>query len=151
MASNTTAVVATAEMDQQFITLGVTYGLVAQMGLAGLAASVYNNWHQMKTINYIMSLFNIFCVIYQVLAALAMFYYQGVVQCETFQVVSDFSFHLFSVSFDCFMLYKTYIVSGSNNIVQGVAWVLLANRLVWSIYDLVKSGGIWDPVNLQCN
>ncbi|KAJ3397861.1 hypothetical protein HDU80_009428 [Chytriomyces hyalinus] len=70
--------------------------------------------------------------------------------CVLINALSNVSAHLFYVTCDVFLLYKTYAVSKCSKTVRAFSVLLLAHRLVWSVWDIAKSGGVVDPVTDTC-
>ncbi|ORY45054.1 hypothetical protein BCR33DRAFT_716407 [Rhizoclosmatium globosum] len=92
--------------------------------------------------------FNFFCVMYMIITNLAYTLNQS--DCDFGQRWVNVISHCFYLTFDSFMLYKTYAISGFNsNVLLGIIAVLL-HRLAWTLFDLIKSGGLWDLVGNQC-
>ncbi|KAJ3071837.1 hypothetical protein HDU98_004728 [Podochytrium sp. JEL0797] len=127
-------------LEEQFLAFGIFYGSITQIAAAGLATTLQHYWGKMMPIHYIMVLVNLFCAAYQITSACSFIWWQGEADCYWGLVVVNVASHLFYISLDCFLMYKTWIVSGYRDVVRYGAGVLLANRLVWMFYDLVESG-----------
>ncbi|KAJ3061674.1 hypothetical protein HDU98_002406 [Podochytrium sp. JEL0797] len=135
---------------QQTLAIGIGFGIVAQMGISGFTASLFNNWAKLQPIHFTMAVFNFFTVLYQVTSVVL---YSGMMegaQCGVIGVIQNVVFHAMAVAFDAFLLHKTWIVSGYHVMVGYGAVFLVLNRVAWGLYDLVESGAVWDPVGLQC-
>ncbi|KAI9349567.1 hypothetical protein BDR26DRAFT_628558 [Obelidium mucronatum] len=64
---------------------------------------------------------------------------------------SNFIWHVYFVTFNIFVLYKSYIVTDRNTVYAVAASLAFLYRIAWTIPDLVWTGGIWDSEKQECN
>ncbi|KAJ3063375.1 hypothetical protein HDU98_000820 [Podochytrium sp. JEL0797] len=157
LSTNTTAAVNTIPTEvlamtfEQYWAIGVAAGIVFQMAIAGLTATLISNWGELKLVHYIMSVFNVLTVLHKIIQCLALHVSYGDSACELgFKMDNDFS-HFYDVSFDVFLLYKSWVVSGYNKWVRILFVLLLLNRCGWTVWDMNSAGGKWDAVDQQCH
>ncbi|TPX65244.1 hypothetical protein CcCBS67573_g08185, partial [Chytriomyces confervae] len=70
--------------------------------------------------------------------------------CAPVNLLSNLAYHLMMLSFDAFLLYKTWLVSSKQRRVLIPAAVLVLHRLCWGIVDLMHSFGTWDVASQAC-
>ncbi|KAJ3067077.1 hypothetical protein HDU98_009699 [Podochytrium sp. JEL0797] len=54
------------------------------------------------------------------------------------------------LSFDAFLLYKTYGICGGKPLIYRLCVSLIIFRAFWSVWDIIESHGFWDPVGTEC-
>ncbi|ORY43476.1 hypothetical protein BCR33DRAFT_717683, partial [Rhizoclosmatium globosum] len=96
----------------------------------------------------IMSLFNAFCIAYNALF-IRSFFLDGS-NCWSGQRATNVCSHMFYLSFDLFLLYKTYTLSLHSKVVLVAMTVILLHRIVWTVWDIIKSQGVWDDSAQNC-
>ncbi|TPX50894.1 hypothetical protein CcCBS67573_g10063 [Chytriomyces confervae] len=136
----------------QFALLSIIVGLVIEVSFTGILAITLRmlrkeskNFWKMACL---MLLCNVWCIVFMVFSTLSNFADKE--NCVLINALSNVSAHLFYVTCDVFLLYKTYAVSKCSKTVRAFSVLLLAHRLVWSVWDLAKSGGVVDPVTDAC-
>ncbi|KAI8826524.1 hypothetical protein BJ741DRAFT_39977 [Chytriomyces cf. hyalinus JEL632] len=136
----------------QFALLSIIVGLAIEVSFTGILAITLRmlrkeskNFWKMACL---MLLCNVWCIVFMVFLTLSNFAVKE--NCIVINALSNVSGHSFYVTCDVFLLYKTYAVSKRNKRVLAFSALLLAHRLVWSLWDLVKSGGVVDPVTDMC-
>ncbi|KAI8826520.1 hypothetical protein BJ741DRAFT_39622 [Chytriomyces cf. hyalinus JEL632] len=136
----------------QYALLSIIVGLVIEISFTGILTITLRvlrkeskNFWKMACL---MLFFNVWCIVYMVFFTLS--YFAVKENCVLINSSSNVSSHLFYVSYDVFMLYKTYAVSKRNKVVLAIIVLLLANRAVWSIWDIAKSTGVYDADTDVC-
>ncbi|ORY45148.1 hypothetical protein BCR33DRAFT_716483, partial [Rhizoclosmatium globosum] len=76
---------------------------------------------------------------------------QGKSNCVIGNLFGNSASHYFYLSFDVFVLFKTCVISGFNVWVIVLSGIVFANRVIWTILDIYKSGGYWDEIEQQCH
>ncbi|KAJ3063659.1 hypothetical protein HDU98_000543 [Podochytrium sp. JEL0797] len=135
----------------QYLAVGIGEGMAFQIIIAGSTGILWHNWRQLKHIHYIMLTFNTIAIPVRILQCLALYAFQGQHACHYNFFVENAVCHFFDISFDCFLLYKSYIVSGYNKWVRAFIAICFVNRLVWTVLDIPKSHGNWDATTQTCN
>ncbi|TPX50892.1 hypothetical protein CcCBS67573_g10064 [Chytriomyces confervae] len=132
--------------------LSIIVGLVIEISFTGIITITLRvlrkesrNFWKMACL---MVFFNVWCIVYMVFFTLSYFAVEE--NCVLINSSSNVSAHLFCVSYDAFMLFKTYAVCKRNKIVLACIVLLLANRAVWSIWDIAKSTGVYDAETDVC-
>ncbi|KAI9333574.1 hypothetical protein BDR26DRAFT_868142 [Obelidium mucronatum] len=97
----------------------------------------------------LMTLFNVFSIVYQISYVWSLFLEEG--NCIAGNFVANFTSHLFYLSFDTFLLYKTYSISLQNRFIVWGVVILFIHRLVWTVWDIVASTGVWDADTQTCS
>ncbi|KAJ3226129.1 hypothetical protein HDU81_007464 [Chytriomyces hyalinus] len=128
----------------QFALVSIFIGLVIEVCFTGILAIILrvlrkeskNFWK----IAILMLFFNVWCIAYTQLLCgeRKLCRDQLVVECFW-----PFVLHVF-------MLYKTYAVSKRNKVVPALIILLLAHRAVWTVWDMAKSGGVYDSTTGVC-
>ncbi|KAI8821569.1 hypothetical protein BJ741DRAFT_637176 [Chytriomyces cf. hyalinus JEL632] len=90
----------------QYAFLSIIVGLVIEISFTGIITISLNNFWK---IAWLMLFFNVWCIIYMVFFTLSFFAVKE--NCVVINTMSNISSHMFYVSYDVFMLYKTYAVS----------------------------------------
>ncbi|ORY43499.1 hypothetical protein BCR33DRAFT_766670 [Rhizoclosmatium globosum] len=71
--------------------------------------------------------------------------------CQGFGIALNLTSHLFLVSFDVFVLFVTFYVANKDKIVYRLSCLVLLNRLVWAVADIILSSASWDSEAFSCN
>ncbi|ORY43748.1 hypothetical protein BCR33DRAFT_717398 [Rhizoclosmatium globosum] len=71
--------------------------------------------------------------------------------CYSLNFIQTLLWHISFVTFDIFILYKSFIVVDKNKLYLALASMVLLYRIGWSIVGLIKSGGYWDDAEQACN
>ncbi|KAJ3031025.1 UNVERIFIED_CONTAM: hypothetical protein HDU68_006863 [Siphonaria sp. JEL0065] len=143
---------------QHYVILGLLGGLTGEISISGIISCLVHhtqtkeareeagakNWTAIIMLN-----FNIACIFYMFNIFFDLYLVES--NCEIGQHIGNTSSHYFYLSFDFFILFKSYIVSNMNHWVLKSAILIYVNRLFWTVFDVVKSGGVWDPVSQNCN
>ncbi|KAJ3223937.1 hypothetical protein HDU81_008830 [Chytriomyces hyalinus] len=136
----------------QYALLSIIVGLVIEVSFTGVLSITLRmlrkeskNFWKMA---WLMLFCNAWCIVYMVFSTLSFF--AGKDNCIVINAMSNVSAHLFYVSCDGFLLYKTYAVSNRNRIVLAVGVLILAHRVMWSVWDIAKSGGVYDAETDTC-
>ncbi|KAI9326310.1 hypothetical protein BDR26DRAFT_877511 [Obelidium mucronatum] len=142
---------------RNYVVLGVLGGITAEVAISGLASTLpqllygktVSNKHSLNYTALIMTNFNVACLIYM----FNIFYdlYLSRDTCTLGHHLGNASSHYFYLSFDFFILFKSLAVSNMDRWVFRGAIFVFMNRLVWTVLDLIHSGGHWDPVIQQCS
>ncbi|KAJ3232936.1 hypothetical protein HDU77_000758, partial [Chytriomyces hyalinus] len=137
----------------QYAFLSIIVGLVIEISFTGIIAITMRLFKKEGSNNFwkvgsIMLFFNVWCIIYMVFFTLSSFAVKE--NCVMLNTMSNISSHLFYVSYDVFMLYKTYAVSKRNRVVLYCIFVIVAHRAVWTGWDIAKSTGVYDPETDIC-
>ncbi|ORY46935.1 hypothetical protein BCR33DRAFT_783382 [Rhizoclosmatium globosum] len=146
-----------AVSDSQYATLGVVLGMSLEICITGIITTLirlFQGGQVVRVQNFniiasIISAFNVVCVVYQSVESWV--YFLDETHCAYGTVIGNALSQLFNLSFDVFMLYKTFCISSGSFIqVQIPIYLILVNRFVWAAVDLAKSQGTWDSVNAVC-
>ncbi|KAJ3073413.1 hypothetical protein HDU98_001597, partial [Podochytrium sp. JEL0797] len=70
--------------------------------------------------------------------------------CFSIELAMNLAYHFFMLTFDGFILYKTYLVTSEARWFLILAGVALLNRVPWMALDFRDSYGEWDFVNEVC-
>ncbi|KAJ3067423.1 hypothetical protein HDU98_009362 [Podochytrium sp. JEL0797] len=70
--------------------------------------------------------------------------------CFAVELAMNLAYHLFMLTFDGFILYKTYLVTSEARWFLLLAGVGLMNRVPWMALDLRDSHGVWNFANEVC-
>ncbi|ORY53568.1 hypothetical protein BCR33DRAFT_710967 [Rhizoclosmatium globosum] len=73
------------------------------------------------------------------------------ITCLSVQLYANFFYHTIPFTFDTFILYRSWIISGRNKTCCVISIILIGGRLVWGLWDILKSGGQWDEASMSCN
>ncbi|KAI9351522.1 hypothetical protein BDR26DRAFT_432365 [Obelidium mucronatum] len=148
----------TLSAGQYNVCLGLLLGLTAETSISGIIATgigLYNaavlgitrkgvNWTAI-----IMTNFNIATLLYMISFFFNMFSLNES-NCWGGQFAGNFVSHYFYLSFDAFILFKSYIISKYSNYVLVGTIAVCVNRAGWTILDLMKSGGPWNSEVNMC-
>ncbi|KAJ3071045.1 hypothetical protein HDU98_005896 [Podochytrium sp. JEL0797] len=137
---------------QEYGVLGILAGLTLEISVSGIVSTVVKlitNPRNFWTLAIIMTLFNIWSVVYNVLFVWTFFL--GPTNCGTGQRAVAVSAHAFYLIFDLFLLCKTYAISENNRVILIIACLIFTNRAVWAVWDIVQSTGIWDSEEVICD
>ncbi|KAJ3242411.1 hypothetical protein HDU81_003117, partial [Chytriomyces hyalinus] len=107
---------------------------IASRFLQGYFQSVYQ-------VTTIMVAFNIACIAYCVIGLLAWNSVES--NCTAVLLSANILSHLFYISFYCFMIAKTLVISDMDPRVAYASIAILLNRFCWATADVVLSPGIW--------
>ncbi|KAI9326311.1 hypothetical protein BDR26DRAFT_877513, partial [Obelidium mucronatum] len=136
-----------------YVILGVLGGLTGEISISGILASIVLAAQQKKSGRnwafIIMTNFNLACIFYMG----NIFYDLYLVEsnCVSGQYIGNSSSHYFYLSFDFFILFKSYVVSCFDVWVFRLGFLIFLNRLFWTALDIYSSGGRWDPEIMNCN
>ncbi|ORY45090.1 hypothetical protein BCR33DRAFT_815581 [Rhizoclosmatium globosum] len=141
-------------INTEYIGYGFSAGAIVQIAVGGIIATVVRvcQCHDklpVLAISTLMILFNITAITLQILDCYTIALNE--VFCTRLWLWDNTVSHLMYTSFDMFMLYKTYAVSGFSPSVRYSSIALFFCRILVSLYDILKSKGEWDPIGLQCN
>ncbi|KAI8826522.1 hypothetical protein BJ741DRAFT_630970, partial [Chytriomyces cf. hyalinus JEL632] len=98
----------------QYAFLSIIVGLVIEISFTGIITISLRLFKKGGSNNFwkiawLMLFFNVWCIIYMVFFTLSFFAVKE--NCVVINTMSNISSHMFYVSYDVFMLYKTYAVS----------------------------------------
>ncbi|KAJ3031026.1 UNVERIFIED_CONTAM: hypothetical protein HDU68_006864 [Siphonaria sp. JEL0065] len=142
---------------QQYVILGLLIGLTGEISISGIISCLVHHARTKQTRKagernwtiIIMINFNLSCLFYLLNIFFDLFLIQG--NCIVAQHIGNASSQYFYLSFDFFILFKSYTVSNLNIWVFRSAILVFGHRIVWTGLDLAKSGGDWDPLTQTCN
>ncbi|TPX39628.1 hypothetical protein CcCBS67573_g10661 [Chytriomyces confervae] len=137
----------------QYAFLSIIVGLVIEISFTGIITITLRLFKKGGSKNFwkvasLMLFFNVWCIVYMVFFTLSFFAVKE--NCIVINTMSNISSQLFYVTYDLFMLYKTYAVSRSNRVVLYCIFVIVAHRAVWTGWDIAKSTGVYDPETDVC-
>ncbi|KAJ3283479.1 hypothetical protein HDU79_009050, partial [Rhizoclosmatium sp. JEL0117] len=94
-------------------------------------------------------MFNISCILYMGLFMADFFVNEQT--CPIGQRMTNMGSHFFYLTFNAFLLFKTYAVSEYNDWVARLALLLWTHRFAWSLVDVFASNATWDREFQYCN
>ncbi|KAI8611230.1 hypothetical protein BC830DRAFT_1142072 [Chytriomyces sp. MP71] len=136
----------------QLCVINMIVGLTMEVSLTGLLTTycrlvqqgVKNVW---KTA-LIMSIFNVSSLFYMILFFMASFLTET--NCIIQNYFVNLASHLMYLSFDFFLLYKTWVIAAHDQHILWGAIVLYLHRFSWSVADVILTHGQWDSLSQQC-
>ncbi|TPX50893.1 hypothetical protein CcCBS67573_g10065 [Chytriomyces confervae] len=137
----------------QYAFLSIIVGLVIEISFTGIITILLRLFKKGGSKNFwkvasLMLFFNVWCIVYMVFFTLSFFAAKE--NCVVINTMSNISSQFFYVTYDLFMLYKTYAVSRNNRVVLYCIFVIVAHRAVWTGWDIAKSTGVYDPETDVC-
>ncbi|KAI9341222.1 hypothetical protein BDR26DRAFT_860860 [Obelidium mucronatum] len=140
---------------QNFLILGLMGGFTTEISVTGIITTLHQHFSQpagqrrISLVPVVMTVFNFWCIAYMII----FFYAFNLTSynCVVGELLVNIFSHFFYLSFDFFILYKTYVISRYNTWVFRCICLLFAHRASWSLTDIIKSGGQWDDTANQCN
>ncbi|KAJ3282739.1 hypothetical protein HDU79_009687 [Rhizoclosmatium sp. JEL0117] len=140
---------------KQLLTCIIAAGVIAEVAFTGsikhISQTISDVRAQKRVIwapTLLINGYNFFCIIDMIVTELTFTLNEN--DCDFGQRWANVIAHCSYLTFDSFILYKTYAISGFNSkVLLGIITVLL-HRLVWTLLDLINSGGLWDVVGNQC-
>ncbi|KAI9352761.1 hypothetical protein BDR26DRAFT_849824 [Obelidium mucronatum] len=94
----------------------------------------------------LISFINIDLILYTIAVSVSWFpqYLTSYEACISVNFLLNILWQLFFISFDVFILWKSFIVTDKNRVYLGFALMALLYRTIWGILDLIWTGGRWD-------
>ncbi|KAJ3075971.1 hypothetical protein HDU98_006282 [Podochytrium sp. JEL0797] len=156
MNSTNTSITATESIftGQQTYNLGILSGVTIQLAIGGILTSIHRtvttpNWIQIRPTVILMTGFNLAQIGLQISNNASFWATQA--NCVWINSLANVFSQIMCFMFDSFLLYKTVALSGWTEWVKVSAGAILLNRVVWSLLDIFKSGGYWDPIASTCS
>ncbi|KAI8619346.1 hypothetical protein BC830DRAFT_1104535 [Chytriomyces sp. MP71] len=141
----------TSTVLSEFLIYGALAGLTIMTALISLLSVVIRLWTGGRdralaywVIHGIMLIFNVWAVVFSIYFTYTLVL--GPNTCVTGYFVTNLSSHFFFFSFDLFLCFKTCTVARWNPKAQFILGLVIVNRVIWAIFDLIKSSGSFDPV-----
>ncbi|ORY45150.1 hypothetical protein BCR33DRAFT_765591, partial [Rhizoclosmatium globosum] len=137
-----------------FAILGLLNGITLEVGLLGIVATLlfhrfYEKTPKLSITGILLINFNMACLFY--MANFSSDWFLKESNCQIGNLFGNMASHYFYLSFDAFILFKSFVFSKCDHNVFRVSCILFVHRLFWTIYDIVKSTGEWDPLARYCN
>ncbi|KAI8821568.1 hypothetical protein BJ741DRAFT_109834 [Chytriomyces cf. hyalinus JEL632] len=125
----------------QFSLISIFIGLVIEVSFTGILAITLrvlrkeskNFWK----IAWLMVFFNVWCIEFMVFFTLSFFAVEE--NCVLINSSSNVSAHLFCISYDAFMFFKTYVICKRKQTVLACIVLMISHRAVWTVWDIAKS------------
>ncbi|KAI8612796.1 hypothetical protein BC830DRAFT_1135095 [Chytriomyces sp. MP71] len=137
----------------QLSVITIMLGLTLEVSLSGMVSNacqvVQQGINKTWKLTCIMSMFNLSGILYMIF----FFYNSFLVEenCVILNLANNILSHIFYLSFDTFLLFKTLVISRNYKNIFAVSCILLTHRFCWSIADLLMTYGLWDAPTQTCS
>ncbi|KAI9335785.1 hypothetical protein BDR26DRAFT_865779 [Obelidium mucronatum] len=140
-----------------YLFFAILSGIIAESAISGIVRTVIESnrrlnlavvsksqrWRCSKIWipGLLMHVFNFWCIVYMITFNAVWDLHESYCVMGMFGI--NFASHCFYTSFDSFILYKTFAISGFDPKIRvGIVFIIIY-RFVWTVFDLKESGGLW--------